>query len=177
MLTALLAVEDGAEEETINPILPDWSEMFWGVLTFAALYLLVTYVFLPGAKRVMNDRAATIQADLDAAEAARAQAVAASTEAEDQLAGARSEAAAIIDAAREEAEAERQRLVGRAEREVNAMREVAEGDVARERDEALAAVEPQVADLAVDAASKVMNRPITAADAAAIVNRHMNNSN
>lgn len=180
MLAFLLAVEEGAEgaeEAASNPILPEWSEMLWGAISFALLYVMITYVLLPAAKRVMNDRAATIKADLDAAEAARDQARTAAVEAEDQLAEVRAEAASIIDAARAEAETERERLVGRAEREVTAMRELAASEVAEERAEAMAAVRPQVADLAVDAASKVMNRPITSADAAAIVNRHLDNSN
>ncbi len=178
MLLALLAAEEGeSAEPPPNPILPEWSEMFWGILAFAALYLLINYVFLPATKRVMNDRAATIRADLDAAEAARAQAVSSAAEAEDQLAGARAEAAEIIDAARREADAERERLVGRAEREVTAMKELAATEVEQERAEALAAMQPQVAQLAVGAASKVMNRQINAADVAPIVNRFLNNSN
>ena len=178
VLFALLAAEEGvAEEAPRNPILPDVSEMFWGFIAFAILYLLVTYVFLPAAKRAMNDRAGTIRADLDAAEAARAQAVSASAEADDQLAGARAEAAAIIDTARAEAEAERERLIGRAEREVAAMREVVESEIAREREQAMAALKPQVAQLATGAASKVMNRQIDLATAEPVVNRFLDNQN
>ncbi|MGF1596449.1 MAG: F0F1 ATP synthase subunit B [Acidimicrobiales bacterium] len=180
MLYALLTATDdevnGAESVT-NPILPEWSEMVWGALAFTALYLLVRYVFLPSATRVMNDREATIRADLDAAEAARARAVTVSAEAQDQLAGVRAEAAAIIEAARAEAEAERERLVGRAEREVQAMRELAESEVERERAAALASIRPEVALLAVSAASKVMERQVDRASASPIIDRFLNNPN
>lgn len=174
MLLALLGAD---EAEVINPILPEWFEMFWGIVSFAILYLLVRYVFLPSAKRVMNDRAATIRADIDAAEAARSQAVSASAEAEDQLAGVRAEAASIIEAARAEADAERERLIGRAEREVAAMKEIAESEVDSDRTEAMAAMESQVAELAVGAASKVMNRQIDLSAAQPVVNRFLNNPN
>ena len=178
MLLALLAAEEGEEAgEVINPVLPAWNEMFWGGLFFIALYLLVRYVFLPTAKRAMNDRAATIRADLDAAEAARSQAVSATAEAEDQLAGVRAEAASIIEAARAEANAERQRLIGRAEREVAAMKEIADSEVERDRNEAMAAVQSQVSQLAVGAASKVMNRQINLSDAQPVINRFLNNPN
>lgn len=181
MLLALLATAEeeshGAEEVT-NPILPALSEIVWGFFAFAVLYLLVAYVFLPAAKRVMNDRAATIRADLDAAEVARAEAITASAEARDHLAGARAEAAAIIDAARAEAEAERERLVSRAEREVAAMREIAESEVRGEREDALAAMRPEVTSLAQSTASLVLdNRQIAQDAAASVVNRHMTNPN
>lgn len=177
MLYLLLAAEEGEGESASNPILPEINELFWGAIAFGALYLLIRYVLLPPVQRVMNDRAATIQADRDAADAARAKVVSASSELDDQLADVRAEAAAIIEAARSEAEAERQRLVARAEREVSAMKEIAETEIAREREEAMASLRPQVADLAVGAASKVMNRQINLDTARPVIDRFLNNPN
>lgn len=177
MLYLLLAAEAGEEKEVINPILPELNELFWGAVSFATLYFLIRYVLLPPVQRVMNDRAATIQADLDAADAAKARAVSATSELDDQLAGVRREAAAVIDAARTEADAERQRLLARAEREVSAMKEIAETEIARDREEAMASLRPQVAELAVGAASKVMNRQINLEAARPLVNRLLDNQN
>lgn len=178
MLYLLLAAEEAeGAEGTTNPILPEPNELFWGAISFAGLYFLIRYVLLPPMQRVMNDRAATIQADKDAAGAARSQAVSASADLDDQLASVRAEAAATIDAARGEAEAERQRLLARAEREVSAMKEIAESEVARDREEAMAQMRPQVAELAVGAASKVMNRQINLEAARPLVNRLLDNSN
>ena len=171
----LLAVEEA--EGSTNPILPAANELFWGAISFGVLYFLIRYVLLPPVQRVMNDRAGTIQANRDAAEAARAQAVSASAELDDQLADVRAEAASIIDQARGEAEAERERLVARADREVAAMREIAETEIARDREEAMAQMKPQVADLAVGAASKVMNRNVDLDRARPVVNRLLNNPN
>lgn len=176
MLFALLLAEAAeGEEEAINPVIPEINEMFWGIIAFAALYVLVTYVLLPPIQRIRNDRAATIQADIDAADAARAQAVSASAEMADQLADVRAEAAAIIDAARAEADAERERLVARAEREVNAMREIAESEITAEREQALASLRPQVAELAVSAASRVTGRSIDGGSAQSVVDRYLTN--
>lgn len=178
MLFALLAAEEAEKSgEVINPILPAVSELFYGAIFFLLLLALVNFVFLPAAKRAMNDRAATIRADLDAAEVARARAVSASVEAQDGLADARAEAAAIIDAARAEANAERERLLGRVEREVAAMRELAESDIATERAQALAALRPNVVELAASAASRVMDREVPLSEAAPIVNRYLDNMN
>ena len=178
MLFALLFAEAAeGEEEAINPVIPELNEMFWGIIAFAALYGLITYVLLPPIQRIRNERAATIQADIDAADAARAQAVSASAEMADQLSDVRAEAAAIIDAARAEADAERERLVARAEREVNAMREIAENEITLEREEALAALRPQVAELAVTAASRVTGRSIDGGSAQSAVDRYLTNPN
>ncbi len=175
MLYLLLAADEA--EETANPILPVSNELFWGAISFGVLYALIRYVLLPPVQRVMNDRAATIQADRDAADAAKAKAVSASADLDDQLADVRTEAAAVIDAARTEAEAERQRLLARAEREVTAMKEIAETEIARDREEAMASMRPQVAELAVGAASKVMNRQINLEAARPLVNRLLDNPN
>ena len=175
MLYLLLAAEEG--EASANPILPVANELFWGAISFAALYFLVRYVLLPPIQRVMNDRAATIQADRDAADAAKAKAVSASADLDDQLSGVRAETAAVIETARSEAEAERQRLLGRAEREVSAMKEIAESEMTRDREEAMASMRPQVAELAVGAASKVMNRQINLEAARPLVNRLLDNPN
>ncbi len=175
----ILAAEEGAEKsgEASNPILPVSYELFWGAIAFTALYLLVTYVLLPPIQRIRNDRAATIQADNDAADAARAKAVSASAELADQLAPVRAEAAEIIDAARAEADAERERLVARAEREVNAMKEIAESEIVTEREEAMAALRPQVAELATSAASRVTGREVSSGSAQSIVDQYLTNPN
>ena len=176
MLTLVLAAEE-ADGGSTNPILPATNELFWGAIAFGTLYLLVRYVLLPPIQRVMNDREATIQADRDAADAARAKVASAGTELADQLADVRAEAADIIEAARTEADAERERLVSRAEREVAAMQEVTDTEISRERDEAMAALRPQVAELAVGAASRIMNRQISLDDALPVINRELDNPN
>lgn len=175
--TLLLAAEEteGGGGITSSPIWPATNEMFWGLISFTTLYVLVRYVFLPPVQRVRHDRAATIQADKDAASLARSNAASASAEVDDQLAGVRSEAQAVIDEARAEAENERQRLITRAEREVNAMREVASSEIANERAEALASLRPQVADLAVGAASRVTGRPMQSSSAQAKVDQYLAN--
>lgn len=177
MLLALViaAEEGGTAEAAPNPILPVSYELFWGAIAFGLLFLLVNFVLLPPVLRAMRDREATIKADHDAADAARAKVVSASAEADDQLAEVRGEAATTIDDARQEADAERQRIMARAEREVAAMKEIAENEIAGERETALQSLRPQVADLAVGAASRVMNQPVDANAARPVVERVLNN--
>ena len=111
MLT-LLATEAGEEAaEAANPILPTSNELFWGALCFFALWALVKFVLLPPVKQIMDQRADTVRADLDAADQARATAGSAASEVQDQLADVRTEASAVVDAARAEADAEVQQIL------------------------------------------------------------------
>ncbi len=177
MLT-LLATEAGEEAaEAANPILPTSNELFWGALCFFALWALVKFVLLPPVKQIMDQRADTVRADLDAADQARATAGSAASEVQDQLADVRVEAAAVVDAARAEAGAEVQQILAAAEAEAEVVRSAAAAEVEAARSQALAGVQPQIAALASQAASRVMNRNIDAAAAQPAVTRFLENSN
>ena len=178
MSLLLLATEaEGLVEEADNPILPVVPELFWGALTFGAFFLLIKYVLLPPVKRTMELRAEAIRSDLDAAEVAKASATSAAGNVDDQLAGARAEASGIIDAARSEAEAERQSILAQANAEVAKMKELADADLSSARADALEQVRPKVAELASAAASKAMDRPIDVEAARPIVDSFLSNSN
>lgn len=174
MNVLLFAAEAG---EADNPILPVGSEMFWGAIGFFGLWALVKFVLLPPVQATMDARAAKIRGDLDAAEIARSKAGSAVSEAQDQLAGVRAEAAEIVEAARAEAEAERATVIAAAEAEASSIRAAAADEIAAARAEAMAGVGPQVAELAADAASRVMNRPVTLGDAQPVVDRFLSNPN
>lgn len=177
MSLLLLATEEGPVEEASNPILPVVPELFWGALLFGIFFVLVKYVLLPPVKRTMDLRAEVIRKDLDAAEIAKASASSAAHEVDDQLAGTRAEATAIIDAARAEAEVERDAILAKANAEVAKMKELADADLNLARTNALEAVRPRVAELASSAASKVMDRSIDVEAARPIVDSYLSNTN
>lgn len=176
-MNILAQVAEGAEEASKNPVLPVVNEMFWGLITFTTLYLLVKFVLLPPFKRTMNDRAATIAADRDAAELARQKVASVDDEVSDQLASTKAEAAQIIEQAREEANTERTRLIGRAEREVQAMRDLADTEVIAARERAMEGIKPEVSQLAAGAASQVLNRQVSLSEAQPVIDRHLMNPN
>ncbi|MGD9753876.1 MAG: hypothetical protein AB7W59_23020, partial [Acidimicrobiia bacterium] len=71
----LLAAETHGEEgakETVNPILPTGSEIFWAVVTFFLLWMLLRYVFLPPVMRLMEEREERLREARAAAEGATA---------------------------------------------------------------------------------------------------------
>ncbi len=164
-------------EEAANPILPVANEIFWGAVAFFSLWALVKFVLLPPVLKVMNERDARIQADLDAAEVARSRAGSAASEVSDQLVDVRAEAAQVVDAARAEAEAERATLISAAESDVAALKADAEAEIAEARAAAMSGLGPQVAELAAGAASKVMDRQVPLSSAQPVVDRYLNNPN
>lgn len=181
MLALILFAADesseGAAEAAANPILPTINEIFWGAIAFFTLWALVKFVLLPPVLKVMNERDARIQADLDAADAARARAGSAASEVSDQLVDVRAEATAVVDAARAEAEAERATIISAAEADVAALKADAEAEIATARAQAMSGIGPQVAELAASAASKVMDRQVPLSSAQPVVDRFLNNPN
>jgi F-type H+-transporting ATPase subunit b len=121
---------------------PTWfaTQLFWLAITFIALYWILTRKILPRMGATIDQRASQIAADLQAAEAARAQAGAATKSVEETLARTRSEALALIAAANQEAATEAGRRqaafaqglavrTGEAEARIAALREGLRQDV------------------------------------------------
>ncbi len=178
MLTLFAAEVAGeAAEAAANPILPVPNELFWGAVCFFTLWALVKFVLLPPVKQVMDLRADTVRADLDAADQARLTAGSAASQVQDQLVDVRTEAAAVVDAARAEADVKVQQILAEAEAEAELVRSAAAAEVEAARSQALAGVQPQIAVLASQAASRVMDRNIDVAAAQPAVTRFLQNPN
>jgi F-type H+-transporting ATPase subunit b len=79
------------------------SQVVWGAIIFAVLYIMLSRTGLPLVGSVLEERASKIAKDLEEARAAKASADAGMTEAEQATAKARAEAQAAITAALEEA--------------------------------------------------------------------------
>ncbi len=169
----LLAAGGEQPTETINPILPVDNELFWGGLMFIVLWALMKWVFLPPVQRTMAARADRIRDDLAAADAARAQAVTDAEGYDQSLAEARAEAVRIIEAARSEAEEERRRLVGAAEAQAAELRAAAAAEVAEAKRAAMAQLRDGVGEVAVIAASAVVDRRLDPAAHSDLVQQYL----
>jgi len=131
------------------------SQLFWFVLTFAALYFVLSRFVLPQISSVLAKRAGTIAGDLDQAAQKSAAAEDARAAMEKAKAKARSDARAMIDAARADVTAKLTAEQEAAETRLIARITAAEGKVAEARAKALADV-PGIAEaLARDIADKL----------------------
>ena len=103
-----------------------------------------------------------IATDIDSAENARQEAESLAQKRQDELAGARTEAAQIIDGAKETGKTQESKIIAEAHDEAKRLKEKANQDIAQSRVEALAGVKGEVADLTVLLAEKVMKQNLDA---------------
>ncbi|MDE0803848.1 MAG: hypothetical protein OSA99_11035, partial [Acidimicrobiales bacterium] len=92
-------IEEEAEEryedclDAPNPLLPEINEIIWGSVGFVVVFLFLAKFGMPAAKKAMQERSEKIQSDLDAAEAAKADAEAVKAEYASKVAAAKTESA------------------------------------------------------------------------------------
>lgn len=157
----LLAVaEEGGDAHAgpANPILPDKNELFWGSLSFLVLVLLMWKLAYPAVAKAMEARTNRIRKDLDDADRLKNEAQTILDQYTAQLQDAKSEANRIIEEARQTADQLRRDLMARAESEVAELRQRNADDINAAKDRTLADLRSQVAEIAIAAAERVVER-------------------
>ena len=157
-----------------NPILPTVNEMFWAAIFFIALWILMKYVLLPRITSVMDARTEKIRADQAAAEAAETERTTKLEQYEAALAGARSEAVGVLEAARSEGDAVRREQIAAAEADVAATKAAAAADVAAAKDRARQELSGSITDIAVGAAEAVVQKTIDRSAQTQLVEDYLN---
>jgi F-type H+-transporting ATPase subunit b len=158
-------LEEGGKEpedchEAPSPILPATNELIWGALAFAVLFGLLWKFGFPAIKKGLEERTAKIQGDIDAAESAKAEVTSKAAEYDAKLAEAKSEAARIIEEARQDADKYRADKRTEADAEVSRLKEQAAADVESSKAQAIADIRAEVATLAIAAAEQVVGRSL-----------------
>ena len=143
-------------QEAPSPILPATNELIWGGISFVVLLLLMSKFAFPALKKGMEDRTERIRKDLDEAENAKTEADRIREDYSAQLADAKSEAARIIEEARQAADAVRRDLTARAEQEAQELRQRNAEQLEAERARIMGELRGQVSTLAIELAEKVV---------------------
>ena len=146
------------EEEPggIELLLPHQDELIAGVIAFAIVFFFVWKWAVPSLNKTLEARQAAIRADYEAAEAAKVEAQSLLDDYQDQLSGAKDEAAGIVDEARVAGDQVKSDIVARAEVEAEQIKERAQGEIAGERERVSGELRRQVADLSIGVAEKVV---------------------
>lgn len=131
------------------------SQLFWFVLSFGALYFILSRFVLPKVEAVLAYRAATLKADLDTAAAESAAAEAARAEAERAAQAARASARKLIEDQRAAAAAEMAQERAKIDEMLAAQSSAAEARIGEMRRAALANVDAIAADLAGDIVARL----------------------
>jgi F-type H+-transporting ATPase subunit b len=172
-----ILIEGGSPDdcqEAPSPILPEMNELIWGGISFLLLFLLMWKFAFPAIKEGMNNRTERIRADLDAAESAKAEAVTTLDGYKAQLADAKNEAARIIEEARQSADALKRDQEARLQTELAEARARAAADIEAAKAQATADLRGELAQLAVGAASAVVNKNLDAAAQTQLIEDYIN---
>ena len=145
-------------QEAPSPILPPVNELIWGAISFAAVLFLLWKFAWPGIKKGMEGRTERIRADLSQAESAKGEAEGVLNEYRAQLADAKSEAGRIIEEARQTADSMRRDLQTQAESDIAELRQRAAADIESAKVQAIADLRGEVANIAIGAAERVVER-------------------
>ena len=130
------------------------SQVVWGIVIFVVLYILLSRWTLPQVGRVLESRAASIEADLETARVAKATADAAVSEMTDATGRARAEAQAEISAAVGQAKQAATAQAAELDARLEAQLKEAEGRIAAARGAAMSALRQ----VATDTAATIIGR-------------------
>ena len=145
----------------------------WTLILQICNLLLQMYLFkrflLKPVQKILAERQALANADLEAAAAAREEAENAKVEYEQNLAGAKEEAASLVRTATQTAQTRSEQIILEAKEEAAAIRAKASSDIAQERKNAVNEIKNDISGIAVSIASKVVEKEIDEKDHEALI--------
>ena len=132
-------------------------------------------LLLNPVKKVIAERKAKADSQIADAEKLRTEAEAMKAEYEQNLQNARTEADQIVAAAQKTAAARSEELLGEARAQAAALKQKAEADIAQERKKAVNEVKDEIGGMAMEIASKVVEREIKEADHQDLIDEFIKN--
>ena len=143
-------------------------------------YLMIQLVIfkkflLKPIKQVIADRKAKADSEIADAQKLRTEAEAMKAEYEQNLQNARTEANQIVATAQKTATARSEEIVGEARAQAAALKQKAEADIAQERKKAVNEVKDEIGGIAMEIASKVVEREISEKDHKDLIDEFIKN--
>ena len=132
-------------------------------------------LLLNPVKKVIAERKAKADSQIADAEKLRTEAEAMKAEYEQNLQNARPEANQIVAAAQKTAAARSEELLGEARAQAAALKQKAEADIAQERKKAVNEVKDEIGGMAMEIASKVVEREIKETDHQDLIDEFIKN--
>ena len=132
-------------------------------------------LLLNPVKKVIAERKAKADSQIADAQKLRTEAEAMKAEYEQNLQNARTEANQIVAAAQKTATARSEELLGEARAQAAALKQKAEADIAQERKKAVNEVKDEIGGMAMEIASKVVEREIKEADHKDLIDEFIKN--
>jgi F-type H+-transporting ATPase subunit b len=170
MLNAILA----AGEEGTNPLIPAPYDIIWSAVCFVVILFFFWRLVLPRMKKLLDERSAAIEGNMEKADEAQREAEAALQQYTAQLAEARAESAKIREQARVDAQRIGAEVTAQAQNEAERTKANAQVAIEADRQAALVSLRSEVGSLAIDLASGVVGESLSDdAKATALVDRFL----
>lgn len=128
----------------------------WAAINLILLLILMKIFLFKPIRKMMDERTRMVQEELDSAKKSREEAEELRTQYQDDIEAAKDEAQKIIDKANADAELERAAIIKRSHEEAERIVADAGKTIENERKRVLAQAQTQIADLAIEAASKIV---------------------
>ena len=138
------------------------------------LVIFIRFLLKP-IRQVIADRKAKADSEIADAQKLRTEAEAMKAEYEQNLQNARTEANQIVAAAQKTATARSEEIVGDARAQAAALKQKAEADIAQERKKAVNEVKDEIGGIAMEIASKVVEREISEKDHKDLIDEFIKN--
>lgn len=134
----------------------------WTIFNLVLFFVLMRLFLFKPIKKVMDKRKELIDNQFKAAEDANALAEEKMADYEQKIANAHAEGEQIIADARDSAKVEYSKIIDRAEKDAQDMKETARKQIKMEQDAARRASKEEIASLAMQAAEKVVGKSVSA---------------
>ena len=157
-----------------NLLSPNFGLAIWILITFTLLLLLLWRFAWGPITKALDERETTIQGSIDQAEKALAEAKQIQADNDKARREAEAEAQRILREARDTAESLRTDEVEKTKAQIRQMQETAQTEISRERDAALETLRNEVADLAIQAAERVLGASVDDSRQRKLVNDFLN---
>ena len=160
LLQYLPLLAEAEEDDNSGLIKPDLGLSFWTLITFLIVLFVLKKFAFGRIAGLLDERRASIQKNIEAAETARAESEKLAEEYRQQLAEARQEATQILERARHAAEEQRRKL----QEDINVERErgiaQAQAAIQAETRQALDRIKREIADLTIVTTERVLKRKL-----------------
>lgn len=132
----------------------------WSAVNIIILFILLKIFLFKPINKIMDERTRSIQEDIDSAKKSREEAEALKQEYAEDINEAKTEAQKIIMKAHEDAEAEKAVILQKSQEEADQLVSDANKAIESKRKRVLAQAQTQIADLAIEAASKIIGENV-----------------
>jgi len=174
MLNALVIRAAEESEAAPSPLIPAVYDIVWSAVCFVIILFVFWRVVLPKMQKLLDERAAAIEGNIEKADQAQKQAEAALEQYTAQLAEARVQAGEIREAAREDGKKIVAEAKDAATAEADRVTAHAHAQIEAERQAALVSLRSEVGSLALDLAGGVIGEKLQDdATAQAVVDRFL----